>query len=349
MGSYREVSFEHVSRQGRFLIVYESTGIARLYVYGDPESQSLARTPGQQLVMDLPQHNWAHTVSFSDDLTDEELCTICHRRFLEHDIQYTLVETSGESRLPCVMFDVTMRDLETHRVVLRNDGKGWVMTNIRWSVPVGRFETREVYLARFPHHCFAHTISSSTIAASAASLARLGQSVLSGAEALDYEEIFWQGINRLLPSPYLRTDLGLAGEPLKLARGTLDELTSLIADACRLDDAAWSYHRGQLEFFAQSRTISDPIDVPDEKADNSFFSMRTKDLVMCLLAWFYPEGYEIRPNGASRINWCGYDRIPYLIGGSVLTPTATERLEALDRLISWSQETGVSLEGHLPD
>ena len=352
--SVREIAFDYANRQGRYRVIYLMSGIAMLYAYSEVPMDDRDGQPATPAFIQVHLNRWLHAFDFSRWLrcesTDAEALEQCRSLFSDQEIGYTFLERPDGDQIPCLSFDVTMCNGLSLKAMLRADGMGWLLQTCSGPVWTGK-----KYLtgsAQVPSNSFHHTIERERIVQAADLFERyeeLGCQIELSTLSRTWEETFWTEVNGTCPNlHYLRRKEDLSGVPLSLAHGTAEELQDLIADACRLDEEVWEYYHNP-EFLVHSAADGRDWSIDPNEGQNEFFQSRTLDLVTALLHWFAPRGYWLGPNGASEIKWSGYDRIPHLIGGHVALPTATERIEALDRLIAWSEQTGVVIEPYLPE
>ena len=136
---------------------------------------------------------------------------------------------------------------------------------------------------------------------------------------------------------------------MSFRRGSLAELLELMTLAGRVDDRAWQGENESLSIEATSALPGAPAEVSRSMlSDNLLFSPATLKLVDLFLSEFGPAGFEVAWEGGIRLNWSGYSRRPYDIKAVIPRPSATQRMEALEQLIAWSDRTGVRIEPYLP-
>ena len=176
-----------------------------------------------------------------------------------------------------------------------------------------------------------------------------------------FEEVFWNRINPTLEAPWIRTSQEIEGKPLAVQRGTEAQLLGLLADATRVDSQAWQQETVRLVIYAESAfypwnedssaELTVPVEgwVDESEGDNSKLSPETIDLMEIIIQWARPFGLDYRTNGDNPLTLAGYTIVGKEIAIPVEAPTASERMEALGRLVQWSAMSGIDIDAFLPE
>ena len=355
--SASDVSFDYINSQGRFEVRYEANGHLVINAYclstkapadTDPMDNRYWKTDFSSCIARM-----MHTIDFDAALevhSQTELVNLCRADFLAHRIQSTDLERPEQAGLPRVHFNIGLIDGTDLKVVLRSDGSGGLTAMMEWyDWQNNKHEDR--YVGPYPKALFEHQVSSDKIAADAQLLARVGSEADSAAanELIEqYKEFFWEEINPGFSNSYLRSESELETEALSFINGSEEELLALMKDAARVDQAVWNDGSELAVLAVRAETDEEAACVDTDDGDNEHFSRETRKLVGKLLEWFVPKGSDIEYNDGSSTRWSGYSHYPKSLCVEVAAPSATERMEALERLISWSETQNIDLTEYLP-
>ena len=349
------VQFDYVNRQGRFLIHYGAMGNLRILAYGRPEDEksplpycrdgvdeSQERARSYSMV-----HYGHHSMSLLDVIDQQphdELVDLCRRNFLEKVIRSTRLEPPEAEELDSLSFPVRMWTGGFKKVYLLGNGRGYLLDKVNWLEQIA--DRLVTYAAPFPHAWFRHSVDQ-------AAIIRDADIIDSGGEpsrilASQYEELFWSALNPQMTQPWIRTSEEIADTGLTIEGCTLEELEALLADVVRLDDRYWRGIIGNQTLNAFSATDESPAAMPVFYGNNKRLSHETSRLAHLILKWAKPYGYVFQNDDVKPENWSSYTKRPIHIKVRVEEPSATERLEALERLLCWAENAGVDIEPHLP-
>ena len=344
------ISFDYESHQGRFKVSYNERGFASVNAYCMPDDADPADISQSAIGVFGQIDNWEHTEPVADDIRkmDEVSLKAKYRAlFLDRDIERTGLETEEEGAIPRIEVTVALRGEHEVGVVFRADGGGYMNCTTGW---ITFRNNRQVeYTGPCPTCPFGHDVPAEKIIADLAVIEREGDSEQAYELKCTYVDLFWDTINLGLEEPWLQSEEELEDGELTLKHGTLAELKALLADAARLDDKAWRDGNDTLTLCGMSATDGDNIRVPLHYDDNNSFSDSIRELATQILKWAHPEGYKVEYNDGSRLSWSGYSKRSQEISVEVTAPSATERMEALERLMTWSAANGVEIDKHLPN
>ena len=358
-----DVVFYYDSPQGRFIVHYSIHGHANVYACGVPDGAGDAPPEDTDLLAAFSKrfyietggrpalHSWRQHHGVESDrerLTETELIQKYRRIFTAELACNTDLETPAMWLLDRLMFPVTLWTGDIVTVVLRADGFGYVEDTVEWKgdgLPGEQDDDATWFTARFPTSFFQHDLTHEQILRDAEILSRTDER---GVLLLqNYQALFWDNLNRGLPTPWIRHFDEIQDRPIKLENGTEQELRSLMADMARLDESAWQIGRAM--------TIVARCGMGDRKwisvgfdGDNNRFSVQSRHILQTLLTWSQPCGYFVKQRSGTEKNWSGFIRLFATIEVTVDPPSATERMEALEHLICWSERTGINVLNHLP-
>ena len=368
------ISFPFNSRQGRFLIIYASCGTARILSFGtrifgwsgNPADllHSASFAADERALQAFRIYNWQHPFDVAGDCLNLDECqrTEKYRRiFLLSDIGQTPLEQPQAALLPSVEFPVTMHTGEVLRCVVSSGGHGYVLGEKVWTSrspeasgpmaaeTVSNHSTAtDVLSCSCPYPLVQHDIDPDLIVSDALALSRLQNGDV-GRRKIErvYEELFWQRLNPRLQYPWIRTSDELANRALSCA-GSLDELLELLAAAVHLNDGILYGSDETMTLYAVAGDADALPSIDLMGGDNLRLADSTIGLMETILRSFKLTVYSIRPTGSHRLNWRGYTLFFEYLEIPVKPPTATERMEALVRLIEWSEKSGVAVKQLLP-
>ena len=353
----REIAFDYITRQGRFRVSYDSIGLARVCGYGSlcpvahpggPGEEKVTRDTSERLNSQYGLYFWTHTCPVAEDveeLGEEDVVERYREIFTTRHLGTTVfLETPEQAGQPTLVFTIGVWTGERYRVFIR-PGDGCVVASGKWTVD-GKDEQVLTYSCPFPTKPFKHSIDTDTIIRHAKVLEQGDESARQ--IQARYEEWFWDSINPAFEFPWIRREEEIRSDELVLERGSQEQLQSLIEDAVRIDDLAWTYGRRVLNITARGAGLGNPCGIDAGAACNSLLTASTLTLIELVLAWFNPSGIYIYQKSPVVTNWSGYAKTPRGILASVREPTSTERIEAMARLAEWSEQSGVDIEQHLP-
>ena len=310
---------------------------------------------------------WSHDLDVAADmaeLSETELLAKYRSVFETHDIHRTCIEPQEKSALPRVDFSITLINGERMRGYLRSDGVGYLISPLEWvdwpgvqpgAGPQGvherlrRFSEKVTIVGFHAHDPFLHGVDCARIVRDAAAAA-LDPSAAT-ALAQTYEDLFWSDINPTLEAPWVRTPHELDSSAMSFENGDACMMTQLMTWAAWLDADVWNGLSDSfpgLVLLAKTGLDGTHAFIDREEADNFRFSDRIITLIDTALRWSRPTGYAFNYDDGPSGNWCAYSKDRQDICVTVVAPTATERMEALDGLLTWSDAAGIDIACHVP-
>ena len=347
--SKETVNFEYNNEQGKFRIQYRSNGYASLDSYCMPEGAVWEEGDPVEVQNWGNVETWSHSDPLKEDieqLSPEDVIAKYQRLFLERDIKETCLETPEEEAIPRAIVAVTCRDGQEMHVVFRADGRGYIIGKTGWTTWDNN--GRKEFSGPAPWSPFSHDLPKEEITADWKAITDGLSDEDDGDLDQKYSDKFWYEINPSLEHPYIHDEEDLADSDLTIENCSYEELASLLEDAGMVDDAAWASGEEILTLVGRSATETDASCVDRDDEDNDKFSDRTIKLVEEILTWANPRGFSVEYNDGSRIDWSGYSKYAQTIEAEIAAPSATERLEALERLVNWSEKNGINIEQYLP-
>ena len=344
------IKFDLNTHQGDFTICYSQSSC---FIMIDAALDGGGSKPSHRHKIHL--HGFPHRKNVLDDFgrfSAWDLEDRYRRYFLNEDILLTGLEHPDDARLARV--EVTLRLIQDNQVtlVLREDGRCWHLVD----KAVGDYKIRQI-----PDRPLRHDIPAESIRRWAPG-AGCG---LSLAEALDRNDfvqevlrMYWDKLSPQLEHPFIRTEEELKPQLLSLVRGTLDDLTGLARDAALLDEALpdEAFRTGEqmscYSFHLSAATPFSPPKVHDYQDGQSGLSPKTKRLLRQILRHHRPAGYRIEPQFGCYYDWTGYERLAETIEISLSRSTASDRMEALERIETWLDQIGTPADQcakYLPD
>mgnify|MGYP007008285567 CR=1 FL=1 len=353
-----EVAFIHAGSQGHFLVTYDISGMFRIFTQAVPVDRlGFMKRMTETELLDLAQtescsgtsslmYSWGHDQDVGFDrthLSQDGLISKYRRIFETVDLGKTHLETPEQSKLARVEFRTASLGDEL-RVVLRADGLGFMITDEEWDDDAGGSEW--TLRASYPHDPFHHAVSQDLIVADAAAM------TVDVRAAFDlrtqYETLFWQTINPTIDPPWIRTNDEIYADAAEFAKGTMAEFRDILADAGSIDEIIWENARYSKCLSVLCADAGSPAHIHNLQGDYRYMSERSRKLLDIIVSWFEPKGFEFHHNGGPENRWSGYDRYALHIHQYIKPPTATERMEALERLVSWADRNGIAIDDYLP-
>ena len=382
MSNIQAVTFLYSTRLGRFVVSYASDRVARLFSLGypvnanrSPRSSAVSLTDMSEVSLDsdlgvrchvLPDglepdervndqalKAWRHGHDVKADIARmgaDQLIVKYRDIFISSDLP-TFLEEPHLQFLARVEFPITVHTGDVLTVVLRSDGRGFVVGDLKWTLfPDGEPVTyRGTQLYPSFHHQVTNRSIQKIIDDEALMMSSEPDDPAVAELRAAYEEYFWSDINSNIDFSWIRNAEEIKAQPLSFERGTRAEFESLIADAARVDRIIWKEKDYDCAFIAESGACGQKPYVSATDADNRDLCIRTLSLMEAILDWENPTGFDIRIRGENRLSWEGYSRHTIGLYVYVNPPTASERIEALERLLLWSEANGVDIEDCLPD
>ena len=338
------IDFDFESHQGRFRVNYRSNGYAMVSAYCAPDGGGEPEVGFFGSVA-----SWDHDHPVAEDfktLSQADQQAKYLDLFLSGDHARAGLEHPDEAAVPRVEVEIYLRGETPVGVVFRADKKGYVNGTTGWTTyNKGRHVE---YTGPAPCSPFEHDVPAERIT-EAALQAGNGSDELYDDLKSELVELFWTTINPGLNDPWLESDDDLASEPIRFARGTRDQVENLLADAARLDHQAWTEADDSLTISARTGYEDREAFFDQDDENNSAFCERTALLVGAILRWCQPTGFDVEYNDGSRVSWSGYSRYGIPLESVVEPPSASERMEALERILAWGEAEGILLDGLLPD
>ena len=361
-----DVFFPYRNSHGSFLVHYCSHGYGEVYPCADPETfcrkhgrPDRSHFLGLQREFDEATGNypslltWTHSQSFPrgndlagrDDLADRT--KRMRELFLTDQIAKTPLETPDQRALARLDFLVTTRTGNRLRVVLREDGKGQVIETVNW---MAHLDDESIRCAgTHPHPLFRHDIDPRFIRDNWTRI----QGELPEAKLLQekFESYFWSDINPKFTSRWIRTNDEIKSRPLRVGTCSLAELQDLMTCIGRVDDQAWSSSdgdSGELDLVVRSSFGGGRKSFDSRDGDNNLFSETTYVMLELVAEWARIEGYSVTQFAGKADCWLSFSLDAHFVEAAVSAPTASERMEALDRLLTWSDQTRIDITSYLP-
>jgi hypothetical protein len=151
-------------------------------------------------------------------------------------------------------------------------------------------------------------------------------------------QAFWDGPNQDLDDPWIQ-DNYLDNVPVGVANGTLEEMEQLIRDAIMIDDGPlWQeVDKASISIITASEDEGWGLisDHRDDDADR--LQKRTIEIINTLLDWFQPHGHTWEYNDGATDRQSGYSMERDSISVQTDRGTATQKAEAFERLLTWSE------------
>ena len=343
------VRFTYINHQGRFEICYYDAGFILVSACCIPRP---GVTPGTSFEESLCTFDMTpHSLKVEEDLltlAPAEILKRYHDDFLSNRIQDTNLEPPSEAQIPRISLKVPLYTGNDLQVIFRADGCLLIVGDVTWNEQMEQLGRR--YQAPFPFPRLAHRVPSCHIEHDAGLMPESGGSARSGpgeadASKLDYEELFWSEINPTLDFPWIRHRQEIQDTKLAFRNGDLETFDSLLSDCVRVDDAVWLARSIPLALSVLTGTNGVPAHLYERDYN---FSPSTEALIKSVLSWSDPTGHEVVANGQIKDNWIGWRMYSLMIGPFIEPPTASDRMEALERLVNWADHAGVQIEHYLP-
>ena len=362
-----DVSFQVLTPQGLFFVVYNVHAEVRIFAYGKQEEWADRTLPYQrhdrdemvEMANTLPLHQGCHEIDLRPMLDKgrrDEAEDLCRRHFLESFIHKTSLEPPEYQDIQRLEFPVRMATGVFVKVVLLGNGRGYVLAKEKWyhndEIRIGK--TSE-YTSPHPCSWFTHAIPVSQLSRDAEILAR-SSFWSSNPETvrltMKYEDYFWSEINPTLEDRWIRHKDELKGEPLTIRECTSADLHDLLRDVVRQDHAVWASGTPSARLQCTTSPGNGRSAIAGSRASSVeilFFARSTLELAEAILAWSCACGFSYQFTSGIRENMASYSKRGLPIVVEVHQPTATERMDALSRLVAWSDRTGIDIEPYLQD
>ena len=363
------VVFDYSSHQGVFQVVYSPCGKVSIHAYGrrssTDDSAFIERgltPPSDTAIIPASYRGWSHGYDVELDLlelTGSQVVEKYRQIFLNNHINLMGLETSAQGALVRLVFPVVMADERSYDVFLRVDGLGYVLDTL--CLQKLHLTAAVRYAAEVPIAFFRHSVDAATIVKDAGTLTALqaggnpscgdlSPSLGNEARALAdrYADYFWASLNPSLNLSFIRLRNEKEDVPLRLERSDLPCFENLLTMACRLDEQAWSGDAGWLSITINSAVGTDKAYVLDSR-DSRDLDKRTLNLLDLIIEWHNPFGYSVVGDRDNAVHWRHLRRIPHSVRVTVDAPTATEKMEALAQLMTWSEQAGIDIGPYLND
>ena len=355
------VDFDLFNYQGRFRVSYDIHQLVEVHAYGRPEEDGETFEPYRRKDSDEKFEEVLTSsglVYESHDLdlpcllaskTLSEVVEACRHDFLNNHISRSVIEPPDLHDMPRIDFRVRMGSGMIKRVILLANGRGYLLGKEKW-LQQGDMDYT-AYVAPCPTFWFDHPFTPSQLCLDAADMAHGGErAVRMNAR---YEAYFWSDLNpRFAGRRWIRDQAEIADQPLTVTTCTLHDLKSLLSDAVRLDDDIWERAQGTigLRSFTSTDGTEQPRALKKALSAASFsFSDEVLKLADTILIWAQLSGFYYEHNGLGfKDNWSSYTKRKLSLNVKVVKPTASERMEAIERLVSWGETTGVDVEPYIP-
>ena len=352
-----DLEFSLTTHQGFYKIIYMDSGVGQVLACcrAHDGSRFLDHEPKLDYVA-----GFSHGQNLAADLQLGVTGSVVDRYrelFLDESIRQTDLEHPRDSLMPRVEATIRLWNGNEMQVVFRSDGSAWCIrqnpyverqARLRYSGTEDFSGILIGWSGDHPWQPFRHNIDACRIIEDAARLRRwphLKQDI-----DADYAAYFWEEVNDGLMYSWFRTKDDMADQPLRLRAGNEESLIRLMADLVRLDDHLWlqDVSRVRPAVLSGDRTIKPGIQLYHR--DTLLLSSNIREAMVLLALWFYPTGFKTRIGENPVEIDCWYDAHRKLISIEALVerPTASERLEALDNILAWIEQTGVDLEPLLP-
>ena len=377
----QQISFPVITHQGHFEVGYDSNGSAWLNVIGmRMDGQDLS--PAQKLEGHLLAH-WQHDQDLARDLADygnDEALEKYRSLFIERDIKQTDLEPPNEAGIARLEIPLTLWNDTTVRLVFRADGRGFIIDRFTTeyisastgtgiddpamnqahqdghprSAPGIVLEGETLvttFAAAFPTHSFSHDLPPEQIIEDRHSYT-VERPVNDDADRRRiesfYVDLFWTRINPSFKNQFIHNAEQMNGQRIAFRRGDRATLETLIVASVQATETEWDGK--SLYCVVGAAAQRHPPYVSAYLADNDRIQMAAVRLIEKICLWAYPSGYQVTADGdLSYIKtWNDCVIYPDQIGVKIPEPSASQRMEALERLLDWAEREGIDVSDELP-
>ena len=348
------IAFRYSDELGDWLVQYKFNGLAHLHRLVNPDALTgienlteaemrrwFQMATGEYRAVDV----WMHEKNLQRDVdafSRTQLEKIYRDLFISDHIYKTCLETPSQAGLRRLNFSITVQSGAILSAVMRENGTGYVLRPARWEIETANEVLH--YLAFFPMTFLHAPIADDTFKTYFDTISALPAEQAEQA----CEEFFWSRINPGLPIRWVKNSDELLNKPLEFTNCEAGEFIDLLTSIGRLDRYVDFDEDTILTLWVESATNDTPCCCHRYINGSKSYSAKSHDVVTAVSLWAAPRGYTVQYEGGNPDLWENYEIRPHDIEVQIKAPTATERMEALERLLQWGEKTGVNIEDYLP-